>query len=58
MVTDWRAWRASAIATLVMLAGMRFFLQRVWRSLLARLWKSMAASCLWEKDKDLNERMN
>ena len=43
MVTDWRAWRASAMAMLVMLAGILFLLQRDWRSLLARLWKSMAA---------------
>lgn len=30
------------MATLVRLAGILFFLQRVWRSFRERLWKSMA----------------
>lgn len=32
------------MATFVVLAGILFFLQRVWSSFLARLWKSMLTS--------------
>lgn len=42
MLTISRAARASAMATLVMFAGILFFLHRAWRSLLLRLWKSIA----------------
>lgn len=43
-LTNSRDWRASAMATLVMLAGILFFLQRACNSLLARLWKSISAA--------------
>lgn len=36
-----RAARASAMATLAMLAGILFFLQRVWSCFLERVWKSI-----------------
>lgn len=42
MITVWRDWRASAMATFVVLAGIPFLLQRDWRSLLERPWKSMS----------------
>nr|GMC60860.1 hypothetical protein Iba_chr02bCG14600 [Ipomoea batatas] len=40
-LTNSRALRALAMATLVMLAGILFTLQRAWSSLLVRVWKSM-----------------
>lgn len=40
-ITCCRALRASAMATLVMLAGILLFLQRAWSSFLERLWKSI-----------------